>query len=196
MSRWAELTRLGFDSYADYLTSDHWQDVRRRYRASGRPMVCICGVPSQALHHQTYERIGCEELDDLVPLCNACHATVHDLERRGLSGLAVSALCDASQAAIYERETQALRERRQVPTVSIQFEQEFLKRFPHRRNAPIRPGSLADRVYRVIEFADDPRVACDLTVIERQLDRFEKRALSIFRRSASNMPLKALGAPR
>jgi hypothetical protein len=67
LSRWAELIRLGFDSYEEYLNSEHWRDVRRRFHESGRIFVCICGEPANHLHHETYERIGREELDDLVP---------------------------------------------------------------------------------------------------------------------------------
>lgn len=30
-------------------------------------------APQQAVHHLTYERIGHEDLDDLMAVCNPCH---------------------------------------------------------------------------------------------------------------------------
>jgi hypothetical protein len=71
------LRELGFSRYEEYLESDHWQDVRRRYRASGRPWVCRCGARPKALHHRTYERLGAELLDDLEPICPPCHRKLH-----------------------------------------------------------------------------------------------------------------------
>jgi hypothetical protein len=29
------------------------------------------------VHHLTYERVGYEDLDDLVSVCEDCHETVH-----------------------------------------------------------------------------------------------------------------------
>ena len=56
MSRWGALLRLGYESYDEYLASDHWRDVKRRFRESGRPTECICGEQGVDLHHETYER--------------------------------------------------------------------------------------------------------------------------------------------
>jgi hypothetical protein len=36
-----------------------------------------------ALHHQTYDRLGTERVEDLVPLCAACHQGVHQLHQSG-----------------------------------------------------------------------------------------------------------------
>jgi hypothetical protein len=76
------LTRLeeaGFRHYHDYLRSDHWRGVNRRYRESRRfPQCCLaCGGPDFQLHHRTYERLGREPLTDLLPLCRDCHFLVH-----------------------------------------------------------------------------------------------------------------------
>lgn len=62
-----------------YLNSEHWEDVKRRYRESKHPWVCyVCGTTVHLqLHHKTYERIGCEELTDLIPMCKDCHFAVH-----------------------------------------------------------------------------------------------------------------------
>jgi hypothetical protein len=67
-------------SYAAYLRSDHWRDVKKRYRASAMPQACVvCGEARVDLHHRTYERLGHEELTDLVPLCRQHHGEAHRL---------------------------------------------------------------------------------------------------------------------
>ena len=68
---------LGFKSYAAYLRSNHWEQVKRRYRESDRPQRCPCGARAADLHHLTYERIGREELTDLIALCRDCHRKTH-----------------------------------------------------------------------------------------------------------------------
>jgi hypothetical protein len=73
------LAALGFGSYADYLASPHWQDFKRAYRASGRPMSCVvCGAKPIQLHHHTYQRLGAEDVLDVSPLCREHHVAVHD----------------------------------------------------------------------------------------------------------------------
>lgn len=83
-TRQAALERKGYKSYREYLRSPHWLDTRRAYYASELPQRCMCGEADIDLHHMTYERIGSEELTDLVPLCRRCHQMVHALERRGV----------------------------------------------------------------------------------------------------------------
>lgn len=80
------LRQLGYASYADYLRSPAWADVRKRYFKRQKGFVGCSLCPSSdriMLHHRTYERVGAEELDDLVPLCPTCHEFVHGLEREG-----------------------------------------------------------------------------------------------------------------
>lgn len=79
-----QLGALGFRSYDEYLASEHWADLRRRFYASklfkGRCHAC----PSRTglnVHHKTYKRLGHEWLQDLVALCRDCHQAVHALER-------------------------------------------------------------------------------------------------------------------
>lgn len=70
---------LGFKRYSEYLASPHWQDVKRRYKASANPQMCACGAKPTALHHKTYVRLGKEELTDLEPVCDPCHRKRHGL---------------------------------------------------------------------------------------------------------------------
>ncbi len=76
------LSPLGFTNYAEYLASEHWQDVRRLYRESDRPQRCRCGARGAHLHHLTYERLGAELLTDLLLLCQPCHERIHRAEPR------------------------------------------------------------------------------------------------------------------
>ena len=72
------LKNLGYDSYNEYLASDHWQALKERYRASQRPQKCLCcGSEKYELHHTTYERLGREWLKDLIPLCRQHHEDYH-----------------------------------------------------------------------------------------------------------------------
>lgn len=72
--------------YASYLRSDHWHNVKKRYRKSRLPWKCGCcqGIKKLDLHHKTYKRLGSERLTDLLPLCRDCHSAVHELVRGGV----------------------------------------------------------------------------------------------------------------
>lgn len=72
------LLMLGYATYEDYLNGPLWADFRQRYLRSGKPTVCrVCGCANITLHHITYERIGCESFDDVIPLCWKHHKAVH-----------------------------------------------------------------------------------------------------------------------
>jgi len=87
MSFIAQLKALGFDSYEGYLASEHWKEFKRQYMISGKRAVCmVCNSTHIELHHHTYERLGCERLDDVHPLCAIHHDAVHKwLSNRNLS---------------------------------------------------------------------------------------------------------------
>ena len=74
-----KLQALGFKSYADYLRCDHWVTFRSVYFTSHDKICLHCrSINKIQLHHLTYNRLGCERYDDVVPLCQHCHARVHD----------------------------------------------------------------------------------------------------------------------
>ncbi len=69
---------LGFDSYQQYLESDHWKEFRRKFKLSQNGQSCaVCGGMPVQPHHITYCRLGCELLDDVVALCPSHHEAVH-----------------------------------------------------------------------------------------------------------------------
>lgn len=60
--------------YQTYLASREWGVLREQVRARSRNQCEHCfSAPQQAVHHLTYERIGHEELRDLMAVCNPCH---------------------------------------------------------------------------------------------------------------------------
>ncbi len=90
-SIYARMYALGYRSYADYLASPHWLDVKERWKASNLFKGWAChsfGCASKgylSLHHWTYERFGNEQLTDLILVCEDCHRHIHSLERKGMS---------------------------------------------------------------------------------------------------------------
>ena len=78
-----------YNSYAEYLKSNHWIDFRRsvlkrrskRARKVGKLLRCYCcETPTQnlELHHRTYKRIGRELPHDVEPVCRECHQRIHN----------------------------------------------------------------------------------------------------------------------
>lgn len=65
--------------YDDYLRSELWQSIKDNYYKR-RPAICaICRDASKPvdLHHLTYENIGRESVNDLIPLCKQHHKLEH-----------------------------------------------------------------------------------------------------------------------
>lgn len=82
----ASFAQLGFNNYADYLSGVHWKRFKSAYRKCKlRPQTClVCGDKDVDLHHQTYERLGRERFEDVVPLCRTHHEMVHaNLDENG-----------------------------------------------------------------------------------------------------------------
>ncbi len=80
---------LGFDTYREYLQSQHWREFVRHRR---QKRCWVCGKSRGVvlcLHHLTYDRLGSELPDDVVTLCKGCHEDAHTLARLG------TALCVA-----------------------------------------------------------------------------------------------------
>lgn len=72
--------------YAAYMKSPEWK--KNRYPALVRDgfKCAMCGTAKNlVVHHITYERLGHEDMDDLITLCKDCHAKVHenDLAKKG-----------------------------------------------------------------------------------------------------------------
>ena|ERR1041385_6770925 len=75
-NRW--LKQHGFLTYSQYLITQHWQDLRQRlFNVRGKKCERCDSEKEIEIHHKTYERIGKEELSDLLILCRTCHGEEH-----------------------------------------------------------------------------------------------------------------------
>lgn len=71
-------------SYDKYISSQRWAVRKTDYYSSHARVCAVDGCDTDDvvhLHHITYERMGEELDDDLVPLCELHHSLVHKLER-------------------------------------------------------------------------------------------------------------------
>jgi hypothetical protein len=64
--------------YQRYLRCKHWLITRRLVleRANSRCEICRECHASE-VHHKTYQRVGRENLDDLLAVCERCHKIQH-----------------------------------------------------------------------------------------------------------------------
>jgi len=88
-SRWSRgrITRRAL--YAAYMDSAAWQEKRRQWYHhwvgvhESPPHCLVCrrqwSLRTGHLHHVTYMRLGFEEVEDLIPLCAAHHARLHEV---------------------------------------------------------------------------------------------------------------------
>lgn len=69
-------------AYRSYLKSPQWQRKRARIfeRANGTCEIAGCTAWATEIHHKTYARIFCEDLDDLLALCTEHHRQLHRIE--------------------------------------------------------------------------------------------------------------------
>lgn len=75
--------------YRTYIDSPAWRARRRAWyhdwlaRYGTEPTCLACGrawtVRRGDLHHASYDRLGAEAFTDLLPLCRADHARLHEL---------------------------------------------------------------------------------------------------------------------
>lgn len=63
--------------YLEYLSSDHWRKTRDRILDMWGGKCCLCSNRASDVHHNSYDRVGCETITDLVPLCRRCHKRFH-----------------------------------------------------------------------------------------------------------------------
>ncbi|WZU30791.1 hypothetical protein Rruber_00238 [Rhodococcus ruber] len=79
-------------TYDRYITSDAWEARKLAYYATHERPCHGCSTTKDVdLLHHTYDRLGAEHDDDLVPVCESCHMLIHRLhEQRGGSLSAVT----------------------------------------------------------------------------------------------------------
>ena len=68
--------------YNKYLKSDYWQDIREQILKRDNYTCKLCNSENNLhVHHQSYEFLGNENLDELITLCNKCHFYIHKINR-------------------------------------------------------------------------------------------------------------------
>lgn len=80
-----ELRKLGFNSYAEYLASELWSNIRAKVlRDKGRKCFC-CGARADTVHHQTYHVsvLNGKDRRPLQPVCDGCHRRIEFDESGG-----------------------------------------------------------------------------------------------------------------
>ena len=67
-------------NYREHLAGVEWQAIRGEVLQRANYRCEQCRLPwGLEVHHQTYERLGHESLDDLICLCGDCHRKVHGI---------------------------------------------------------------------------------------------------------------------
>ena len=68
----------------EYLQSEAWKKIRAlRLKIDGYRCAKCGTAKNLAVHHVTYERLGHEDIDDLLTLCSDCHMTLHNRDLKG-----------------------------------------------------------------------------------------------------------------
>ncbi len=95
------LTQLRKMKYEDYLKTPEWKKRRRGAVAFAgeRCQLCNSDKAPLSVHHRTYENLGAEMTQDLVALCEDCHAKHHDVASEPTPDEMIS---DTSKIAVTE----------------------------------------------------------------------------------------------
>ena len=66
--------------YKKYLEGEHWKEFKNKYFKVHGWTCSKCGYKGIAvhLHHKDYTKLYIEEFSDIIPLCDKCHAKVHN----------------------------------------------------------------------------------------------------------------------
>ena len=71
--------KAGFVDYHEYIQSDEWREKRKEKLIQADYQCEKCGTGKNlVVHHITYDRLGNEEMDDLVVLCKTHHNKTHE----------------------------------------------------------------------------------------------------------------------
>jgi len=68
--------------YAEYLKSERWKSLSHKALSSNNYCCKDCGAKAEQVHHLHYEHLGTDaEIQDIIPLCEACHKKRHQFMR-------------------------------------------------------------------------------------------------------------------
>ena len=70
---------LKFMDYKRYIRSSAWKATRKRAIEHYGEKCGECGRTEHIeVHHKNYDRLGCEQINDLEILCSDCHSVRHE----------------------------------------------------------------------------------------------------------------------
>ncbi len=76
---YVEETNEWLRRYKAYLKSPEWKEKRQRVLQFWDYKCATCSSPLDLhVHHRTYQRVGDEAFNDLIVLCENCHAKFHE----------------------------------------------------------------------------------------------------------------------
>ena len=81
IANWVNKVRLDWRTYYPlYLKSADWYLVRQLFFMFSQCTCANVGCDAKAtqIHHASYMNVACENIEDLLPLCNRCHAHLHN----------------------------------------------------------------------------------------------------------------------
>lgn len=71
-----------YKDYICYLSSEKWKAKREQAFSRDNDICQLCKEsPAEQVHHITYERLGDENLEDLLSVCIPCHEEFHKNKR-------------------------------------------------------------------------------------------------------------------
>ena len=72
--------------YSRYISSQHFRELRAERLKKDDYRCHRCrSAKNLHCHHITYERIGREDIDDVVMLCGSCHSTIHGMNNKWIA---------------------------------------------------------------------------------------------------------------
>lgn len=85
----AERRAINYRKYTDYISgSKKWEQLRQARITHDNSRCVNCNTAKNLqVHHNTYDRLFNENLDDLITLCRRCHKRLHDEEQLRKAGL-------------------------------------------------------------------------------------------------------------
>ena len=68
------------DNYNEYLNSNHWKNIRKIKIEESGCKCQLCGsYKNLNVHHNNYDNLFMEDMNDLIVLCESCHKKFHDI---------------------------------------------------------------------------------------------------------------------
>jgi hypothetical protein len=69
------LSRMGFNTYADYLNSSLWRAIRNRALKQAKGKCALCGEDASEVHHTSYSEdvMRGKDQSGVTCLCHTCH---------------------------------------------------------------------------------------------------------------------------